>query len=182
MDQPKQTSTIYLSVLVTKEEYSEAEALKKQKLRSHVAPLLNGAAAVFIILGMAGIFFGRYISLSVPAAACFIVLGILFACYDGLIAPVFDKGAAAREFIEKEDLHFATTYVFEDDRVKIQNGRLKGDIPLSMLTRWSETPGLYIMEIGRELSMAIPKRLMSAEVQESLRNMLKKNAPSAKIK
>jgi hypothetical protein len=177
-----ESTQISLSVLVTKEEYCEAAAMKKRKLRAHFAPMLIGAGVIFVLLGITGIFFGSSISLSIPAAACLVILGIALVCFDGLIAPILDKAAAAREFVEKEDLHFATTYVFKDDRVKIQNGRIQGDLPLSLLTRWSETSALFTMEIGRELSMAIPKRLLSTEECDLLRNRLETLAGGAKIK
>lgn len=177
----EQDGKILLSVLVTKEEYCEAAAMKKEKLRSHIRPLLYGAGAVLILMGAAGIFFGRLIYLSIPAAVCLVIAGIALACYDGLIAPILDRAAAAREFAEKEDLHFATTYIFEDGSVRIKNGRIEGEIPLSLLTRWSEGPTLFTMEIGRELGMAIPKRLLLPEQTRTLQAMLETHAGSVKI-
>ena len=175
-----QKPRITLSVLVTREEYSEAAANEKRKQRRHTAPFITGAGAVLMILGIAGLFFGRSISLSASAAVCLILAGLFLACYDGLIASVLDRAAAAREFDEKEDLHFATTYLFSEDRVAVQNGRIQGELPLSVITRWSETPALFTLAAGRELHMSIPKRLLTPEQDKELRRILEAAAGGAK--
>lgn len=168
-----------LSVLVTREEYCEAVAHRKQKERRHIMLLRGVAGGSLIVLGIAGVFFGGYISLSPSAAVCLVVTGLFTVCYDGIFAPVFDKAAAAREFGEKQDLQFATTYTFKDSAVHIENGRIQGEISLSLLTRWSETPALFIMEVGRELCMSVPKRLMTEQQRDDLRNLLQNAAKDA---
>ncbi len=165
-------SDIKLSVLVTREEYCEAVAHEKKKSRRHIVPLFNVISAVLIILGFAGLFFGENILMSPPAALCLVLSGLIAACYDGVFAPVFDKAAAAREFNEKPDLHYATTYTFKDDLIVIKNEWVQGQILISQLTRWSETPTLFIMVVGRDLSISIPKRLLTPEQQNKLRNTL----------
>lgn len=174
-------TSITLSVLVTREEYSKAFAELQRKERSHVAPLINVVGAILIILGIAGAFFGNYISLSFSTAFCVILLGVFLVCYDGFFAPLFDSAAAAREFDEKEDLRFATTYIFSDDEVNVSNGRVKGILPLRLITKWNETPTLIIFAYGRELSFAIPKRLMTVEQIHLLSQLLIKNAEQAKL-
>lgn len=165
------------SVLVTREEYCEAVAHKKRKARRHIAPVINVAGGTLIVLGIAGLFFGGYISLSPSAAICLILLGIFTVCYDGIFAPILDKAAAAREYREKQDLHFATTYEFKETSVYINNSGLYGEIPLSILTGSSETPTLFIMDIGRELSILIPKRLLTEQQQHELWNLLQGSTP-----
>lgn len=172
---------IALSVLVTREEYSKAFAELQRKERSHVAPAVTAAGAVLFFLGMAGAVFGRLISLSFSAAFCLILLGIFLVCYDGFFAPFFDSAAAAREYDEKEDLHFVTTYRFTDDAVEVSNGRAKGRLPLNLITKWSETPALILFAYGRELSFSVPKRLLTPEQIEALLQLLTKNAGQAKL-
>ncbi|MDD3692837.1 MAG: YcxB family protein [Oscillospiraceae bacterium] len=173
-------SDIKLSVLVTREEYCEAVAHEKRKSRRHIVPLFNVISAVLIILGFAGLFFGDNISLSPAAAFCLILSGLVAACYDGIFAPVFDKAAAAREFNEKPDLHYATTYTIKDDLIVIKNEWVQGKISISQLTRWSETPTLFIMAVGRELSISIPKRLLTPEQQNKLRQILHTDSGGSK--
>jgi hypothetical protein len=179
IDNMEQASQITISVLVTKDEYIQAEAIIKQKLRSKFAPIITISGIVFVVLGIAGLFFGRLISLSPPAAGCFVTIGIFLALFDNFIGPILNRAAAAREYLEKEDLHFATSYVFSGDRVKISNGRIKGEFPVSMITRWTETPALFNMSVGRELNMTIPKRMLSDCEINNLRRILEKYAPDA---
>lgn len=172
---------IILSVLVTREEYSKASAEFQRKERSHVTPIITAAGAILFILGIAGAFFGKFISLSFSAAFCLILLGVFLVCYNGFFAPLLDSAAAAREYDEKEDLHFVTNYQFTDDSVIVSNGRVKGDLPLDLITKWSETPALIIFAYGRELSFAVPKRLLTPEQNELLQKLLLKNAEHAKL-
>lgn len=167
-----QVCDIKLSVLVTREEYCEAVVNEKKKARHHILPVFNVASAILIVLGFAGLFYGKNVSLSPAAAFCLILSGLVAACYDGVIAPVFDSAAAAREFNEKPDLHYATTYIFKDDFISIKNQWVQGKVLISQLTRWSETPALFIMAVGRELSISIPKRLLTSDQQKKLRQKL----------
>lgn len=178
----EQATQISLSVLVTKDEYIHAQAMVKQKLRAKYSPAITATGALLAALGIAGLFFGRLVMLSAPAAVCLVLLGVFLALYDGFIGPVLNKAAAAREYNEKEDLHFATAYVFSDDRVRISNGRIQGEIPISRVTGWIETPSLIRMSVGRELNICVPKRLLSQEQAELLRGILEKHAPAAEIK
>lgn len=181
MDEDMDNPRLSLSVLVTREEYSQAFSQQQRKEHSHRGLLFTITGAVLIILGLAGAFFGSYISLTLSSSFCLILPGVFMVCYDGFFAPLLDGAVAAREFDEKEDLHFATSYEFYDDKVSINNGRVEGTLPLSQITRWSETSALYTIAYGREISMAIPKRLMSAEQSGVLRELLERNAGSAKV-
>lgn len=167
---------VTLSVLVTREEYSKAFAELRRKERNRLAPMITISGAILMILGIAGSFFGSRISLSFSAAFCLILLGIFLVCYDGFFAPLFDSAEAAREYDEKEDLQFATTYSFMDDSVIVNNGRISGELPLGYITRWNETPALIAFSYGREFSFAIPKRLLSAEQIQLLLKLLKTKA------
>ncbi|MDD2418301.1 MAG: hypothetical protein PHR24_02825 [Oscillospiraceae bacterium] len=177
----EQNNVLSLSVLVTREEYSAAVAISKRKHRRKTARVTMGFGSWLIICGVAGLFFGSYILLAPPAAICLVLAGLFLLCYDGLLAPIIDRAAAAREYEEKEDLHFATTYYFYDDRVAVHNGRFQGELPLSILTEWGETSALFGLEVGRELSMAIPKRLLDTQQEERLRSILEAAAGGAKI-
>ena len=171
--------SIPVSVLVTREEYMAFTAQTQRLARRRGLQLTTGCGAVLIVLGLAGIFFGSRISLSVAAAACMLLLGIFLACYDGLIAPVLDRAAAAREFDERDDLRMATTYVFTEKTVQVRNGCLEGEIPLSLLTRWTTTDALFSLAFGGELSLFIPKRLLTAQQAAQLEEWLTKCAPAA---
>jgi len=178
----EQMDKFTISVLVTKDEYSGAHVFERHKIRSRYSPFLTISGIALVVLGIAGLFYGRLIMLSPAAAGCLVLLGIFLGLYDGVIAPILDRGAASRDYLAREELQFATTYVFSNNSVNVSNGRVQGEIPVSHVTKWIETPALFKMDVGRELSVIIPKRLLSEGQIQTLRSILKKNAPDAEIK
>lgn len=175
----EKSPNIPVSVLVTREEYMAFAAQMQRQARRRGLPLTTGCGAVLIALGLAGIFFGSRVSLSVAAAVCMLLLGVFLACYDGLVAPVLDRAAAAREFDERDDLRMANVYVFTEKTVQVRNGCVEGEIPLSLLTRWTRADALFSLSFGRELSLFIPMRLLTAQQAEQLEDWLTKCAPAA---
>ncbi len=152
-----------LSVLLIKEDYIQYSAqLRRQQRQGHV-PLLTCGGALLCILGLAGVFFGSFISLAMPSALGLVLVGAFLLCYDGLFAPMLDRAAAARNFEEKPELHMAGTYVFTQDDVEIRTAGLEGRIPLNLVTRWNETPSLISLSFGREIQIILPKRLLKEE-------------------
>lgn len=77
---------------------------------------------------------------------------------------------AAKEYDGKEELRMATTFVFEGDRVKVDNGRVKGNLPLRLVTRWDILAGQFSFAFGRELSFVIPARLLDESQTAELKN------------
>lgn len=151
---------ISLSVLITREEYMAFVADSQRQMRHQRLPLSKGAGAVLSILGMVGLFFGRHISLSPAAAICLLLLGVVLLCYDDVLAPLFDRAAAAREYEEKQDLRMANQYRFSAESVQIQNARMTGELPLNQMTDWSQTQTLIRLSFGREVRLLLPKRVL----------------------
>ena len=85
---------------------------------------------------------------------------------------MIDRGAAAREYDEREELRMATAYVFTADQVRVENGRVKGNLPLSLVTSFARTPEQISFRFGRELSFVIPARLLSEEQAAFIENAL----------
>ena len=166
------TTELSLSVLVTREEYCEAAAEYRRTAGKQQSAMLYIAGAVLVLLGIAGAFFGQFISLSFSAAFSLIILGVFLVCYDGVFAPLFSSAAAAREYDENEDLRYATTYRFSVDSVEVKNGRMEGTLPMSALSSWKETGNLFLLTFGRECQFAIPKRLLDPGQVETLRAWL----------
>lgn len=172
------TTRLSFSVLVTREEYMAFAAETQRQARRRRLPFLYGAGGVLCVLGLAGLFFGSLVSLSAPAAVCLVVVGAFLVAYDGLFAPIMDKAAAAREYDEKEDLRMANACVFTGGRVQIRNGRMEGEIPLSVATRWYQTRDLFGLFFGRELSILLPKRLMDGEQCRQMEDLLNTYIPA----
>ena len=129
-------------------------------------------AAVGFLAGAAGLFFGDLIQMTAGTSLCLLLLGLFCFVYDGMIAPLLDGGAAAKEYDGKEELRMATTFVFEGDRVKVDNGRVKGNLPLSLVTRWDVLAGQFSFAFGRELSFVIPARLLDESQTAELKNRM----------
>lgn len=93
--------TLAFSVLLTREEYTQTIARIEQENRGRRLPLPTVAGALLTAMGIAGLFFGEAISLSPFAAGCLVLLGLFLACFDGLIAPMLDRAAAAGNTMKK---------------------------------------------------------------------------------
>lgn len=164
---------VALSVLVTREEYMAFTVQLQKKLRSQRPRLTEACGAVLIAAGIAGIFFGHLISLVPSASVCLLLMGAFLACFNGLLAPILDRAAAAREYDEKEDIRLANVYTFSDTAVDIRNGRIEGTLPLKLATRVIETADLISLSFGRECHVVVPKRLLTTQQRETLLGILK---------
>ncbi len=169
-ENPREEKTILtLSVLITREDYMQyAAQLRREQRRGHL-PLITGGGALLGALGLAGLFFGSWISLAPSVAAGLLLVGIFLIGYDGIFAPLLDKGAAAREFDEKPELGMAGTYRFAADGVEIRSGGLEGTLPRALITRSAETDSFFNIAYGREVRIWIPKRLLTDEDIRRLR-------------
>lgn len=170
-----QDSSLSLSVLLTQEEYMRFTVQmvrRKAKKGLSFFTLLGG---VLTILALAGFFFGHYISLSSVSSVCLLLLGLILLCYEGAIAPVIVRGAAARAYEEKDDLRTANRYVFTEKEVQVQNARLEGKLPLSWITEWIQTDEGFWISFGRECSILIPDRLLEIKDRDLLAGWLKES-------
>ena len=127
---------IALSVLMTREEYMQL-TVQIHRLRSGGPSFFTLAGGILGILSLAGIFFGHYISLSPFTAGCLLVFGVFLMIYEGVIAPILDKGF-----------------------IKIRNSRMEGKLPLSLVTSWAKTAGGLSISFGRECHVLVPSRLL----------------------
>ena len=91
-ENPREEKTILtLSVLITREDYMQyAAQLRREQRRGHL-PLITGGGALLGALGLAGLFFGSWISLAPSVAAGLLLVGIFLIGYDGIFAPLLDK-------------------------------------------------------------------------------------------
>lgn len=160
-----------LSVLITREEYVAFSLHREQRRRRGQLPLSFVFGVVLCAAGACGVFFGRDISLSVGSAVCLFVVGLFFGGYDSLIAPFFMKAAAAA-FDRSSDLGMAGVYRFTSDAVQVENARLTGTIPLAAMTSWTQDEDLIALYFGRELSVWIPRRLLTDEQTDTLLALL----------
>ena len=150
----------YSERLITEEEYMQFSVRMQRQGRAGGLSFFTVLGGVLAILGLGGFFFGSRISLSPFTAGILFLFGLFLLCYDGLVAPIFWRGAAAREYEEKEDLHTANQYVFTPDCLEVHNSRMEARLPLTMVTDWRRTgEGLWV-SFGRECSALVPARLL----------------------
>lgn len=161
---------IRLSVLVTREEYAESAVLLRRKAAGRItAAMVFGA--VLTAAGIAGLFFGGMIGLTVPAAICLIVPGIILILYDAVFAPMLGRISAINEFNENAELRLASSYIFTDEYVEVHNARFEGKLSYTLVSEWTETPTLFLIRFGTELQLTVPKRIMNSGEIEQLRSL-----------
>lgn len=162
---------IALSVLMTREEYMQL-TVQIHRLRAGGPSFFTLAGGILAILSIAGLFFGHYIALSRFSAGCLLLFGVFLMCYEGIVAPILDKGAAAREYEEKEELRTANVYEFGPGFIQIRNSRMEGRLPLSMATSWVKTAGGLSVSFGRECHVLVPARLLDEGQWNTIRDWL----------
>lgn len=180
-----ETKTLKLSVLLVREEYMNAMAAIKRKRRRQLPPVMPVMGYILSILGFAGLLFGRTVSLAPSVALVMILFGLFLIVYELVFQPILDRGAAAQEYNEKEDIRLSNIYVFStqicggrpETTVEIRNSRIEARLPLSAMTEWSKTSDIYSITFGRECRILIPKRLLNEENIHLLEDMLQ----SAKV-
>lgn len=160
---------LVLSVLVTREEYSEGAA---QPVDGATRVLVTLAGAVLCALGLAGLIFGRAISLASPVALLILLGGALCLAYPYVIAPVLHRAAAARDFDACESYRLATQYRIGHDHIVLSNTRVQGTLPLDAVTQWRQTSELFVLDVGQELRLVLPKRLLNEEESRRLTGWL----------
>ena len=56
--------------------------------------------------------------------------------------------------------------------IAVDNGRVKGNLPLRLVTRWDVLAGQFSFAFGRELSFVIPARLLDESQTAELKNRM----------
>ncbi len=169
--------SLSVSILLTQEEYMQFSVqMYRRQVKKNVS-FLTLLGGIIAIVAIAGFFFGHYISLSSFSAAGLLLISILMLCYEGAIAPMLVRGAAARAYEEKEDLRTANQYIFTQDEVQIHNARMEGTLPLSWMTAWTRTGNGFWISFGQECDILIPIRLLDEKECDQLERWLQTKMP-----
>lgn len=175
-----ETDVLAISVLLTREEYMALAVQLYRRKREKGLSVFAVLGGVLAILGMAGLFFGQWISLSPYTAGILLLFGAFLLCYDGAVAPVLVRGAAAREYEEKDDLRMTNQYRLSPESVQVSNSRIEGTFPLRLMSSWISTADGFCLSFGRECHVWIPHRLLTGEQSGLLRRWLEEaGKPSA---
>ena len=164
---------VELSVLLTREEYSAFFVQMKQMERHKTVSFFPILGEILTVLGLLGLVLHQFFPMSVGLAVCLLIVGILLVAFYGMFLTVLDRGTAARDYEEKEDLRTVNQYIFTPDAVTIQNSRIQGTMPLGLATNFRETSTALQLSFGREIHMVVPKRLLSEEQLQLLRDWIR---------
>jgi len=158
--------TLTFSVLLTREEYVAYSAALRARRRGSMA-WTTWLGAGLSAAGLVGLFFGGAIGLYPAVAAAVTALGVALVCFEGGIAPLFDRAAAGSEYDTRQQRRLASVYTFTPDAVEVRNDWQQGALPLE-LAAVVRAPGLIGLSFGREADVVIPLRLLHDESKTAM--------------
>jgi hypothetical protein len=116
------------------------------------------------LLAVAGLVMPR-LSAGFPAAAAsgLFLLGVLLVVYETLLAPLFSRLRAAARFEEQEMLRQTVMLTVSDDAMLVESARIGGTLTRAELTDAAESDALFRFTFGTQVTLRVPKRLLSEE-------------------
>ncbi|MBR7092477.1 MAG: YcxB family protein [Clostridia bacterium] len=158
------------SVLLTKEEFT---AFREENWRAEhsLAALIGGGA--LLLLGAGGWLASGQLALSPLLTGSMAALGLLWIAQDRILRPLLVRSRAAAAFDRQPEWSGSAQYVFYPDRVQLRTARETGEIPLSALTAWRESKTMLALFFGRELTVLLPRRLLTPQEQNDLIEVLR---------
>lgn len=156
--------TISLAVKCTREEYMEFYATvgKKPLWTTVVGVTLLTVAVVLCMMEQ-----------SVRQhALLLLLLGVLTVSANPLILPMLRKGAAGRRYDNSDALRGALTVTVTRDTLTVRSACYDGAVPLAALTDVIQTKTMTALVFGKELTVCIPMRTMTADEAAALDTFL----------
>lgn len=159
-----------LSILLTKEDYVQSETANGRR----IGPLTATGA----VLAVAGALLFRFVA-DLPAVFTggVAMLGLLLMLCDLVFLPMYARVAAAARFERQDILRQAIAVTFEADAVTVETARLSGRLPRALLTDTTQTPDIFVFTFGAELTLRVPKRLLTAAQAAALEEWRNTAAP-----
>ena len=143
---------------------------------ARVATLLSGLylrkyvyiGAVLVVIGLVGVVIllltGDSGGRAVPVFTAILVVGVL-----SLLFPLWVRFSTYRR---SSGLAVDGAYDITDDNIMMRSGTASDGIAWAGVTRVTETPGFWIVYVGKIPSTVIPREFMSAEQDQTLRTFL----------
>lgn len=153
------------NVLITKEEYIEFYRIQRLEQTEATASLLYLCAAICVAAGVV-------LGLGVLGAGA-VALGVLCFCAAAFLRPMLFRLQAAKLYEDQPQLRQSARYTFFADAVQVETAREKGTLPLTCLTRWSQTEQFLELTFSREMTLVLPLRLLTAQQTQALTDRLK---------
>lgn len=161
-----------VTVLITRQEYAAF---------AHAATKRTGFTAFFAAGAVCLLAGGAVYLLEQPTAMSLglWLMGAVLCLWDGVVAPLLAQAAAGREYDGLYAGRMAQTLVFSDGSVRVSTPHAEGTVPLSAITRVTVSRTGVQLDFGRELSLLIPERSVTAEQLAWLGGLAKEYAKMA---
>ncbi len=154
------------------ESFTVSVLLRKDEYCSHMAYRLSVFAwglPIGLLLMLCGVTVWL-LNLGIAVTMAFLLTGVALALFDNVIAPVLSRIVAGARFDRTRQEAWYLT--FTEEAVTVQNGRLNGTFPYSLITRKEETVHYFSFDFGAELSLCVPRRVLTPQQVEALQRLL----------
>lgn len=91
------------------------------------------------------------------------MLGIVMVLMKPLILPTVRKGAAGRRYDASDALKGAVSLTMDDKALTVRSACQEGCVPLTALTEVLKTNDMTALVFGKELTVCIPMRSLTAD-------------------
>lgn len=91
------------------------------------------------------------------------VIGIVLVLMTPVILPMMRKGAAGRRYDNSDALKGAVTLTMDEQTLTVRTACQEGTLPLSALTDVWQTEAMTALVFGKEMTVCIPMRTMTAD-------------------
>ena len=110
------------------------------------------------------------LNLGIAVTMAFLLTGVAFALFDSVFAPMMSRAVAGARFDRTRPAVWHLT--FSEEAVTVENGAMNGTFSYALLTRKEETVHYFMFEFGAELSLCVPRRVLTPWQIEALQRLL----------
>ena len=154
------------------ETFTVSVLLRKDEYCSHTAyslPAFAWSVPIGLFLMLCGVVVWL-LNLGVAVTLAFLLTGVAFALFDSVFAPMMSRAVASARFDRTRPAAWHLT--FSEEAVTVENGVMSGTFSYTLLTRKEETVHYFMFEFGAELSLCVPRRVLTPWQIEALQRLL----------
>ena len=152
--------TFTVSVLLRKDEYCAAAAYR--------LPIIGWGIPTGLLLMLCGVTVW-IVDLGAAITWSFLLMGVVFALFDGLFAPMLGRTVFAARYDRRRPE--AQKITFSAEGIAVQKGRMTGFFPYTALTHREESVHFFFFDFGAELRLCVPRRALKAWQITALQNL-----------
>lgn len=110
------------------------------------------------------------LNLGTAVTMAFLLTGVAVALFDNVMAPMLSRMVASARFDRTRQEAWHLT--FTEEEIIVQSARVNGRFPYSLLTCTEETVHYFSFVFGAELSLCVPRRVLTPRQVEALQRLL----------